>query len=203
MAFCDFDLPDLPTKLGVAVSDHPSLFPDVARVALSPALQSLLRIYVPLAIANGTEKARSEFLIAPILVEARTQLGGRVSLFSGWDLVVDRANGLNGACDFIFCGSPQQEFITTPIAIIVEAKNDNIKSGLGQCGAAMVAARMFNEEPVVGYVSTGTSWRFLRLDGATLYIDQKEYYLANEADEIMGILISALRDRPATSEQAA
>lgn len=208
MAFSDFDLPDLPAKLGVPVSDHPDLFAGAVPVPLNPAVQSLLQLYLPIALANGTEKAKSELLIAPVLLDVRAHLGKRISWFSGWDFVVDRAKGLNGVCDFIFCRSPLQEFITTPIAIIVEAKNDNIKNGLGQCGAAMVAARIFNErngvdESVVGCVSTGTVWRFLRLETAGLLIDEKEYYLAHEVDRILGILISVLRERPATADQAA
>jgi hypothetical protein len=209
MAYSDFDLSDVMTKLGVTVTDRPDLFAGVPGAALSPPVAGLQRLYLPLAIANGTEKARSELLIAPVLADAREQLDRRVSLFSGWDFVVDKAKGLNGVCDYLLCRSPQQEFITAPAAVVVEAKNENIKSGLGQCGAEMVAARLFNErnglpaEPVVGCVTTGTVWRFLRLTGAELIIDQKEYYLAEHADRILGILLSALRDPAATTGRAA
>ena len=210
MSYSEFDLPDVATKLGVTVAHCPDLFPGVAGVPLSSPVQALFRVYLPLAIANGTEKARSELLIVPVLVDAREQLGERVSLFSGWDFIVDRPKGLNGVCDYILCRSPQQEYITAPVAIIVEAKNENIKGGLGQCGAAMVAARLFNEraglvgEPIVGCVTTGTVWRFLRLVGSELLIDQKEYYLANQAEVILGILLSVLRGPTATtSGQAA
>lgn len=127
MAYSDFDLADLTPELGVTVTDHPNLFPGATAVPLSPPIQELLRLYFPLAIANGTEKARSELLIAPVLADVREQLGRQVSLFSGWDFVVDRARGLNGVCDYILCRSPQQEFITTPVAVVVEAKNENIK----------------------------------------------------------------------------
>jgi hypothetical protein len=209
MAYSDFELADLPARLGVTVTDHPDLFPGVVGVPLSPPVSALLRVYFPLAIANGTEKARSELLIAPVLADVREQLGRAVSLFSGWDFVVDRAKGLNGVCDYILCRSPQQEFITAPAAVVVEAKNENIKGGLGQCGAAMVAARLFNEraglgtDPVLGCVTSGNVWRFLRLTGNDLLIDQKEYYLVTQADLILGILVSVLRGPAATSEQAA
>jgi hypothetical protein len=112
-------------------------------------------------------------------------------------------------CDYILCRSSQQEFITTPVAVIVEAKNENIKGGLGQCGAEMVAARLFNERaglgdlPIAGCVTTGTVWRFLRLSGTDLQIDQKEYYLATHADLILGILLFVLRGPVAPSAQAA
>ena len=194
-------------KLDVSVSDHPDLFAGVPGAPLSAPVAGLLRLYLPLAIANGTEKARSEWLIAPVLADAREQLARRVSLFSGWDFVVDRAKGLNGVCDYLLCRSPQQEFITTPVAAVVEAKNENIKVGLGQCAAEMVAARLFNERAgrtaltVTGCVTTGTAWRFLKLDGSNLLIDQKEYYLATQADQILGILLASLRD-PAPEQPA-
>ncbi|QJW96429.1 hypothetical protein [Frigoriglobus tundricola] len=209
MAYSEFDLADVATKLGVTVADHPDLFAGVPGAPLSAPVQGLLRLYFPLAIANGTEKARSELLIAPVLADAREQLGRRVSLFSGWDFVVDKAKGLNGVCDYILCRSPQQEFITAPVAVIVEAKNENIKGGLGQCGAEMVAARMFNERsgtgtaPVFGCVTSGNVWRFLRLFGNELHIDQNEYYLTTQPEAIVGILFHILRDPATSSGQAA
>ena len=209
MAYSEFELADMTAKLGVTVADHPDLFAGVPSAALSPSVDGLLRLYLPLAIANSTEKARSELLIAPVLADAREQLGRQVSLFSGWDFPVDKAKGLAGVCDYILCRSPQQEFITTPVAVIVEAKNENIKGGLGQCGAEMIAARLFNErtglgaEPILGCVTSGTVWRFLRLRGAELLIDQKEYYLATQPDRVMGILVAVLRDPAATSGKAA
>jgi hypothetical protein len=209
MAYSDFDLVDLPAKLGVSVADHADLFAGVAAVPLSAPVQGLLRLYFPLAIANGTEKARSELLIAPVLADVREQLGRTVSLFSGWDFVVERAKGLNGVCDYLLCRSPQQEFITTPVAVVVEAKNENIKGGLGQCAAAMVAARLFNErtgsstDPVFGCVTSGNVWRFLRLTGTDLQIDQKEYYLVTQADAIVGVLLHILRGTAASTGQAA
>ena len=209
MAYSEFDLADVAVKLGIAVADHADLFAGVSAVPLSPPVEGLLRLYFPLAIANGTEKARSELLIAPVLADAREQLGRRVSLFSGWDFVVDKAKGLNGVCDYILCRSPQQEFITAPVAVVVEAKNENIKGGLGQCGAEMVAARLFNErsgrgdEPVFGCVTSGNVWRFLRLVGSDLHIDQKEYYLTTHPGQIVGILLHILRGPAATTGQAA
>ncbi|MDY3559110.1 hypothetical protein R5W23_006313 [Gemmata sp. JC673] len=204
MAYSEFDLADVAAKLGVTVTDAPDLFAGVPGVPLSPTVQGLLPLYFPLAIANGTEKARSELLIAPVLADTREQLGRRVSLFSGWDFVVDRAKGLNGVCDYILCGSPQQEFITSPVAVVVEAKNENIKGGLGQCGAEMVAAQLFNErsgrpaESVFGCVTSGNVWRFLQLTGSELRIDQKEYYLTTQPDAIVGILFHMLGGTGAT-----
>ena len=46
---------------------------------------------------------------------------------------------------FLISLSRQQSFIKSPVVAIVEAKNDNIKSGYAQCMAEMIAAKIFNE----------------------------------------------------------
>jgi hypothetical protein len=140
-------------------------------------------------------KSRSELLIAPILVELRKLAQHQVSLFSGIDFSVDPGQGLNGVCDFMVSQSPEQLFVSAPVLIIVEAKNENIKGGLAQCIAAMIAARLFNDREgaaiaaVYGAVTTGTNWRFLKLDPGTVYIDQREYYI-DRVEKILGILAS-------------
>ncbi len=94
--------------------------------------------FLPLALAINTEKARSELVIAPLLAGLRAQLQHSFSIFSGIDFTVDAAQGLAGFCDFILSRNPEQQFLRSPVAAIVEAKNENLKTGLGQCLAAMV-----------------------------------------------------------------
>ncbi|PON18995.1 hypothetical protein C2W62_05075 [Candidatus Entotheonella serta] len=78
--------------------------------------------------------------------------------------------------------------------MIVEAKNENIKDGLGQCIAAMVAAKVFNEregndiDTLYGVVTTGELWKFLKFAGQTAAIDLRDYYIARDVDKIFGIL---------------
>jgi len=154
-----------------------------------------LRETHPLALAVHTEKSRSELLIAPILVELRKLAKHQVSLFSGIDFSVDPAQGLNGVCDFIVSQSPEQLFVSAPVLIVVEVKNENIKGGLAQCIVVMVAARLFNDREgsvgaaVYGAVTTGTNWRFLKLEPGTVSIDQREYYI-DRVERILGILAS-------------
>ena len=88
--------------------------------------------------------------------------------------------------------------------MVVEAKNDNIKSGLGQCTAEMVAARVFNEREgagaslIHGAVTTGSLWRFLKLDGDTVFIDRAEYYV-DQLDKILGIFLHCVGGDPTTA----
>jgi hypothetical protein len=154
-------------------------------------LNGLQRLQLATAIA--TEKARSEFLIAPILAEVRRQLNNQIALFSGSEFSVEPAQGLQGFCDYIISASREQLLITAPVMVIVEAKREDIIGGLGQCIAAMVAAQLFNQRTgneisrIYGAVTTGTNWKFLTLAGKIVAIDRVEYYI-NQIDKILGIL---------------
>jgi hypothetical protein len=142
----------------------------------------------------NTEKARSEFIIAPMLAEARRRAGGEVNVLPGVAFDVDRARGLTGFCDFLVARSPEIYYVRGPVLAVVEAKREDLIAGMGQCVAAMVAIQVFNEREatvvpsVFGCVTSGSIWRFLRLDGATLAIDGPEYYL-RDAAKIVGILV--------------
>jgi hypothetical protein len=154
---------------------------------------------VPLAISSNTEKARSEMIIAPILIELRKQLNSEISFFSGIDFTIDPEKGLNGNCDFLISRSPELLILTAPVIIIVEAKKENINGGLGQCVAEMLGARIFNEREgndipaIFGAVTSGTNWRFLKLKDQVIEIDLTEYYLT-EVNKILGILANSIRN---------
>ena len=193
MPYSQFSLENVKGELGVQIEDRLNLFENISPVAYSDLLTQLLKQYSPLAIAIGTEKARSEFIIAPILFELKRQLSDRISLFSGREFNVEPIRGLTGFCDFLISQSPEQLLIESPVVAIVEAKNDNIASGIGQCIAEMVAAQIFNERKqnaistIYGVVTTGSNWKFLRLKGSVVEADLNEYYL-NDVGKLLGIL---------------
>ncbi|BDA74248.1 hypothetical protein RIVM261_090590 [Rivularia sp. IAM M-261] len=196
MAYSDFTLPKVRKDFSLTLDETCNLFADVNPVPPSEILSTILSYYIPLATSIGTEKARSEFLIAPILADVRKSLNNQISLFSGNEFNVDATKGLQGFCDYIFSMSKEQLFISAPVMFIFEAKKEDINSGLGQCAAAMIAAQLFNQtqgeekEQIYGSVTTGTNWRFLLIEGTTLYIDSVEYYI-KEVDKILGILLQA------------
>jgi len=158
-------------------------------------------------LASNSEKARSELLIMPILLEVRKQLDASFSLFSGVEFNVDEAQGLTGYCDFILSSAKEQLFIAAPVLMLVEAKNENLKGGLGQCIAEMVGAQLFNEREgnqtpaIYGTVTSGTNWRFLRLTGKAVEIDLTEYYLV-QIDRILGILASGIAYDESTQKES-
>jgi hypothetical protein len=207
MAFRDFSFPGVQQALGLTLREA-DLFGSVPPLELSTEFVERLRGDIALALAVNTEKARSEFIIAPLLSELRRRLGGRFGLFSGVEFDVDSSRGLNGFCDFILTRSPLQSVLTAPVAVIVEAKNDNLRTGLGQCIAATVAAWEFNAQSagavdaVYGVVTTGSAWKFLRLTGAEVTLDVSEYFIA-EPGRIMGILAHILRPADARATPAA
>ncbi len=168
--------------------------PNLDPISPSETLTAFLSDSLPLAIATGSEKARSEFIISPILLEVRHILDRTVSLFSGEDFTVDESVGLNGTCDFLLSRSSKLIEIQAPVFILVEAKKSDLKMGLGQCAAEMVAAQRFNQQKqqsipyIYGCVSNGTQWRFLRLSDQILTIDLSDYPLP-PVEQILAFLV--------------
>ncbi len=174
------------------VKDTAHLYNQTALISPSDRLSEAINEGLDLAIATSTEKARSELLISPILMEVRRSLNKKISLFSGNIFDVEPERGLNGFCDFILSASATQSVITAPVLTVVEAKENDLRSGLGQCIAEMIGAQIFNQKKglvhtIYGTVTTGTTWRFLQLDQQTVQIDLTEYFI-NQLDLILGIL---------------
>ncbi len=194
MVYSDFTtLSKVRTAFDLTFDESSYLFTDIAAIEPSDYLKTTLNEYLPLANAINTEKARSELIIAPVLLEVRRHLKFQIGFFSGADFNVDPAVGLSGYCDYILTASKEIYEIYAPVVTLVEAKNENIKAGLGQCIAEMVAAQRFNQkqenqiDTIYGAVTTGTIWKFLKLVGQMVFIDLSEYYI-KEINKILGIL---------------
>lgn len=201
MSYSDFSIDDVKARFNLRLEEGQDLFAAVPAVEISPLLRDTLAENVPLALAISTEKARSELIIAPVLLEARRQVQRRVSLFSGVDFPVDPEQGLKGVCDFLLSLSAEQLTIEAPVVAVVEAKNENMKAGIGQCLAQMVAAQLFNERrgrrmaAVYGIVTTGNNWKFLRLADTIAFVDLAEYHI-KEVGRVVGIITTMLKGAP-------
>ncbi|MGB3651289.1 MAG: hypothetical protein WBA41_08765 [Rivularia sp. (in: cyanobacteria)] len=197
MAYNNFTLSKAKKDFDLVTVESENLFKDVGSIEPSALLVELLEEYLPLARAISTEKAKSELLVIPILVEIRKILSRKISLFSGSLFNVDISLGLTGYVDFLITLSTEMYAISSPVVTLVEAKNDLITSGIGQCVASMYAAQIFNKKQdnhvstIYGVVTTGTSWLFLKLEEKTVYIDNQEYYI-DSLGKIMGILVNCL-----------
>ena len=198
MSYSDFDLKKVKQTLGVNLIEQQNLFCNIEAIIISDYLKETLNENIPLARAINTEKARSELIISNMLVELRKLLKHKISLFSGIEFNVDKQKGLCGFCDFIISASQEQLILNSPIIAVVEAKNENIIAGLGQCIAEMVAAKLFNEleneviKNIYGVVTTGTTWKFLKMQGVNVYIDLDDYPIETP-DKILGILLAMVK----------
>ena len=200
MAYSEFTLESVVPSFQLEKIDTTALFSDVESVPPSDHLATALAKKAALATAIGTEKARSELIVADVLVELREHCEKRISFFSGIDFNVDVESGLTGVCDFLVSLSPNQFYLEAPIIILVEAKNLDLKLGLGQCIAEMIAAQRFNSDrendisTVYGASTTGVEWLFLKLDGKCLQLDMSTYTI-ERCDRILGILASMVAQK--------
>jgi hypothetical protein len=197
MPYSDFTISEIKDKFELIIEQRINIFSNIKGEKISESLIGILEENIPLALAIHTEKARSEMIVTPVLIELRKLLNHRISLFSGVEFNVDKEKGLNGICDYIISLSEEQLYVNSPVISVVEAKNDNIKSGLGQCAAEMIASKIFNGKKatqiktIYGVVTTGSNWRFLKLEDK-LYVDNKEYYI-DQLEKIMGIMLHMIQ----------
>ena len=198
MSYSEWTLESVVPTFQLEKIDTIGLFSEVEAVPPSAHLTAALAKKAPLATAIGTEKARSEMIVADVLVDLLDHLDRRISLFSGIDFNVDVENGLTGVCDFLVSLSPNQFYLEAPVIILVEAKNTDVKLGLGQCVAEMLAAQRFNAERgndipcVYGASTTGIDWVFLKLEEKCLHFDMSTYTI-ERCDRILGILSSMVQ----------
>jgi hypothetical protein len=192
MAYKDFTLEAAEATFGL-VAQPGELFPDLRPAPVPDWLRDLLQRGQRVA-ALVSEKARSEFLVVPVLLAAQEFVPGALTIYSGQRLDVDPDHGLEGECDYILALTPPVPRLRAPLVTILEAKKGDVEAGLGQCLAQMIGARLFNERsgqpprPVFGCVTSGEVWQFLRLEGTAALIDRGRFFLDN-----VGGILGALR----------
>ena len=177
-----YKLFDLAAVCNIQQKEANNMLQAFENIPASDLLQAVLAQNIRMPMKN--EKAKSEFLVVPVLVEmwAKNQ---NFKPLSGLSFNVDSSKGLNGRCDFLVSANPDVIELDLPIVCVYEAKNDSIEDWYGQCGAEMYAARLFNAQKgndihtIHGAVTNGFTWQFLKLEGQTLFIDSQRYGLAN------------------------
>jgi len=199
MPYSQFTIEKVKRDLKLTILEGVRFFPDtITPINLNSRLETVLE-NLSWAIAVGTEKARSEVIINPILLEVRRILNQEISVFSGEQFDVDIDAGLNGVCDFLVSRSREQLTVEAPTIVVVEAEKADLKLGLGQCIAEMVAMQRFNEasgqpiKVVYGCVTSGTQWRFLKLETQVVTIDLNDYPLP-PIEQILGFLVWMIKE---------
>ncbi len=177
--------------LGIRIIRRPLFNGEVIDLAPSAWLKQSLEFN--LRRPMGTEKAKSELIITPILNEMVIRNDEQITFFSGYNFDVDKKQGLKGHVDFMLSHEAQLPYIEAPTFCIVEAKNDNLDNGIPQCIAEMYAAQLFNQqrgkqqEVIFGTVTSGLAWQFMKLTGKEVILDADIYYL-NQLSHLIGIL---------------
>jgi len=181
MAYCDFTLQLLQQRFGLT-HQRKRLFEEVTPLTPSQWLLSALQMAEELPIKS--EKAKSELIIMPILLELRQQNHKQFTIYSGESLLVDPEQGLSGECDFIITQDTGAFELNPPILQVIEAKKHDVESGIAQCAAQLFAARIYNAQQEIhfpslyGCVTSGDDWLFLQL-AQQLFIDTRKCYLGN------------------------
>ncbi|MEM9924441.1 MAG: hypothetical protein AAF915_11940 [Cyanobacteria bacterium P01_D01_bin.50] len=193
MAYNEFTISKVKKQFGIKlIEDSYFITEEIEIIQPADYINQYLEQTLTIATASGSEKARSELIITPILVELRRIWNKQIAILSGEEFNVDPSIGLNGRCDYIISASPEIYEIESPVIIIVEAKKLDVAAGIGQCIAAMIAAEKFNFDAdnnvpcIYGCVTTGSIWRFLKLFDNTVIINP-DYYLP-PTDKILSIL---------------
>jgi hypothetical protein len=189
MAYSDFSLDKLEDIFAIK-SYKASLFADSRHIEPSEKLKEDILEANNLMIR--TEKAKSEWIVVPILKELRRINNNFFTIYSGEFLDVNKEVGLNGECDFMLAKDTGTYGINSPIMQVVEAKKNDIDFGIPQCASQMLGAKFFNEKKntvvpkLYGCVTTGDEWLFMLFHENKIEIDTKRYYL-NDIGHILGV----------------
>lgn len=198
---------DLKERFGVTQKIRNGIFKLVKPRPASDILRQILVEDVAFALMQGSEKARSEFIIAPVLRELRQQTKSSISIFSGIEFNIDFERGLSGFCDFLISRSPEQTLLEAPVVVAVEAKQDDFKRGITQCIAEMIAAQIYNQQQgnqvteIYGCVTIGNVWQFLVLRGKQALIETETFDVQNDLERILGILWACATGEISLAEQ--
>jgi hypothetical protein len=196
MTYSDFSIDDVRWTFHLTLRDH-ELFPTIGLIDPSAWLRYGLEKGRSLAVAS--EKARSEFIVAPILTACREILEEKIHIFSGVTLNAAPERGLKGECDFILARTSSAYSLQGPLMLIVEAKKHDLDVGLAQCAAQLVGARIYNEKdgtptPVVyGCVTDGERWQFLKLEGQELIL-QPQILPIQQINQILWMIVECVKD---------
>lgn len=108
MAYNDFStIGKVKKAFDLTTVENVRFLPVIEPIAPSSTLVEFLQESLPLANATGSEKARSELIISPVLLEVRKIMERQIAIFSGESFDVDESVGLNGRCDFLISRSPE------------------------------------------------------------------------------------------------
>ncbi len=175
-------------KFGLSATQEDLFLTTIPDILPSSWLVETLQMAKIVPLIN--EKAKSERIISPILIDIANFFKDKITLFSGEKLEVNALENLSGECDFFFTLIPRSPYLEAPIISLVEAKNDDMDYGIAQCAAQLYGTKLYNELdgqdiPILyGCTTNGTEWKFMRFENNIFYVDTKIY---TDLKEILGV----------------
>jgi hypothetical protein len=175
---------DLLKDFGVNIIQG-NFLPYVESVPVPSWLQHIIESRRSSLATMRTEKSISEALIAPVLMAVEDEYKDKIRVFSGEPLATEE---LWGVCDFLITKDPSAFDPQGGYFILVEAKKQDLLSGVPQCVAEMYAAQQLNgnDDTVYGCVSIGVEWIFIKLEGKIATTDSTIFTIT-ELDKILGV----------------
>ena len=174
-------------KVKIASAD---LFDSLAIPPIAPSEWLLISLKRAYSTPPNNEKAKSERLVSPVLLEVLNSFETKIAFFSGEEVNVNAEDNLSGPCDFFFALAPPSLVLEAPIISIAEAKDEDLEWGLAQCAAQVYGAHLYNkaegkEIPTLyGCATTGVDWHFFKFENNTFYIDKKPM---TDLPQVLGI----------------
>jgi hypothetical protein len=190
MAYRAFKEKDLKDKFGIQFQ---TMRFDYLMKSIAPTQRLVDTLEDAPLMTLSSEKAVSEGIIAPVLREVKRLNPLLIQIFSGEIIIADASKGLNGEIDFIITKEKNSIEPQAPIICVTEAKIGRLDKAIPQAAAQMLGARVFNQKNgeqldiIHGLITDGTSWRLLKLEGNTVFKDEKTYF-TNDLPHLLGAL---------------
>ncbi|TAE40146.1 MAG: hypothetical protein EAZ32_15840 [Cytophagia bacterium] len=183
-SFSQITRADLENEFGINIIKARFL-PIVEPILVPVWLVNFLKNRMASLTIMRTEKAISEALIAPMLMALQEMHPDKITVYSGEPLATDK---LSGICDFLITKDPNSFDPKGGYLVLVEAKKNDLLSGVPQCVAEMYAAQVLNknDDPVYGCVSTGLEWLFIKLENK-IATTHSNIFTISEVGIILGI----------------
>lgn len=131
MAYSDFTFSKLKKEYNIKQKDV-FLFNDIAISQVTPSSRLAADIQESKGVPLLSEKAKSEYIIAPIIREIKRN-NPQITVFSGYALNIQMQKGLNGTPDFMISAAPNIVELQRPIFCLFESKNKDPDEGFAQC----------------------------------------------------------------------
>jgi hypothetical protein len=183
-AFSSITTSELRNEFGITIQGK-DFIPSIDPIEPPVWLRHIIEKNTRKLATMRSEKAISEALIAPLLMAVEELFDDEITIFSGEPLASEK---IAGVCDFLISKTSQALEPQGSYCVLVEAKKQDLLSGISQCVAEMYVAQLLNADNAIVYgcVTTGLEWLFIKLEDNKAFTNSKIYALV-EIKDILGV----------------